>query len=235
MNVNHGFDQISSCPNCQVRAVELFDLNLSTEAAAEVRSMAKVRTHRAGEELFHEGDGPRGVFLIDTGRVKLIKRSADRPHVVKISRHGDVLGLGTTLTNRPHAVAAEALVDSTLRFLAAEQFLDFLKRHPMYLGQVVTFLEQHAHQETPPVVLGSAAEKVAAYLVDAAHRDGHATAEGTSVDLPITFRELSAVLRIRPERLEDVFDRFEDRHWLYRGSRSVTLLDEAGLVALTRH
>lgn len=54
------------------------------------------------------------------------------------------------------------------------------------------------------------------------------------VELPVTLGELSAILFVRTERLEDVFERFEDHHWMYRGQRTVTVLDEPALQAISQ-
>lgn len=234
MSLNHGFDQISSCPNCRIRAVELFDTGDLDDASGQIANMTEARSHKPGDTLFEEGDSARGIFLIDAGRLKLIKAAGKKREVIKIARHGDVLGVGATLTNRPHRVTAEALADTSLRFLPAASALRFLKAHPMVLGHIVTYLEQHVHQEPPPFVPTHSARKLANYLLEAVHREGLGTDEGTRLDLPVTLRELSWVLHIRPERLEDVMNRFEDRRWLYRGPRSVTVLDEAGLASVSK-
>ncbi len=234
MSLNHGFDRISSCPNCRVKAADLFDTGLSEGAIEELGSLTQRRTRLPGDVLFEEGHAPRGVFLIDAGRVKLSRRADARPQVVKIARSGDVLGLGATLTNRPHHVTGEVIAETSARFLPLQEFHRFLQRHGMYLGRLVVYLEQHVHHEQVPFAVSSAAKRVATFLLETAYREGRETTEGVCVELPVTLRELSSLLVVRPERLEDVFDRFEEYHWLYRGWRSVTLLDESALTAISR-
>lgn len=234
MKLNHGFDRISSCPNCRVKAADLFDTGLSEKASADFAQMAQVRTYAPGEILFAEGSEPVGVFLVDTGRVKLVRRADARPQVVKIARTGDVLALGATVTKAAHRVTAEVLSETRARFLAALKFHRFLKRRTMFIGHLVSYIEEHAHGEDAPFVMTAAARKVASFLLEAAHREGHETGEGVCVDLPVTLRELSGLLLVRAERIEGVFERFEDRRWLYRGQRAVTLLDEPALEAISR-
>jgi len=233
MKINHGFEQISSCPNCRVKAADLFDSGLSEKARADFARMAQVRSYAPDEILFEEGSTPKGVFLIDAGRVKLVRRADTRPRVVKIARMGDVLGLGATLTNAAHRVTAEVLAEMQVRFLPAVEFHRFLKRRTMFIGHLVTHIEEHAHGETSPFLLTAASRKLAAFLLQSAYRDGHETGEGVCIELPVTLRELSSMLFVRTERLEDVLERFEDRHWLYRGQRTVTLLDEPALQAIS--
>lgn len=229
MKISHGFEQISSCPDCRISAADLFDTGLSEKAKADFARSLQARTYEAGSALFAEGNAPLGVFLIDSGRVKLVRLADARPQVVKIARRGDVLGLGATLTQSPHGVTAEVLEETQARFLSAVEFHRFMKRRAMFIGHVVKYLEDHAHADPEPFQLTGAARKVAAYLVEKASNDGHETKEGKTVDLPITLGELSSILYVRSERLQDAFDRLEDHHWLYRGHRSVTLLDEAAL------
>jgi len=234
MKLNHGFDQISSCPNCRVKAADLFKTGLSEKASADFAQMAQVRTYVPGEIVFAEGSEPTGVFLVDTGRVKLVRRADARPQVVKIARTGDVLGLGATLKKTAHRVTAEVLSETKVRFLTALEFHRFLKPRTRYIGHLVSYIEEHAHGEEVPFVMTAAARKVASFVLESAYRDGRETGEGVSVDLPVTQGELSTLLFVRPERIEAVFERFEDRRWLYRGQRSVTLLDEAALLSISR-
>ncbi len=234
MKINHGFEQISSCPSCRVKAADLFDNGLSEKARVDFARMTRVHSYAPGETLFDEGSAPNAVFLIDTGRVKLVRRADARPQVVKIARTGDVLGLGATLSNAPHRVTAEVLTETHVRFLSAVEFHRFLKRRPMFIGHLVTYVEEHAHDDGSGLVLTAASRKLAAYLLQTAYREGHETSEGIRVDLPVTLSELSSMLFVRAERLEGVFDRFEDRHLIYRGPRTVTLLDEAALQAISR-
>ena len=233
MKIIHGFEQISSCPNCRVKAADLFDTGLSEKARAEFARMTQSHSYAPGEILFAEGSTPKGVFLIDAGRVKLVRLADARPHVVKIARAGDVLGLGATLTNATHRVTAEVLAEMQVRFLGAVEFHRFLKRRALFIGHLVTYIEDHAHGDSSPFVLTAASRKVASFLLQTAYREGHETAEGMCVELPVTLGELSSILFVRAERLEEVFQRFEDRHWLYRGQRTVTLLDEPALQAIS--
>ncbi len=227
MSLNHGFDRISSCPNCRVKAADLFD-------HPDFIPMTQVQKRAPGEMLFEENRAPLGVYLVDSGRVKLSRTADARLQVVKVARTGDVLGLGATLTNRLHQVTGQVLTDTVVRFYPIEEFHRFLKRHGMYLGRLVMYLEEHAHHDEAPFTITPAAVRVASFLLDTAHRDGRETPEGLRVDLPVTFRELSSVLIVPPDRLEDVLDRFEDHHWVYRGSRSVTVLEESALTAISR-
>jgi CRP/FNR family cyclic AMP-dependent transcriptional regulator len=234
MKINHGFEQISSCPDCRVSATDLFDGGLSERSKAELARSMESLSFVPGAVVFAQSSAPKGVFLINSGRLKLVRLSDDRPEVVKIARPGDVLGLSATLTHSPQRVTAEALEKTEMRFLSANDFHRFLKRQPMFIWHLVKYLEDHAHGDREPLLLTPAARKVAAYLVEKASSDGRQTKEGTAVDLPITLGELSSILYVRSERLQDAFNRLEDHHWLYRGNRSVTLLDETALREVSR-
>jgi CRP/FNR family transcriptional regulator len=233
MKLNHGFDRISACPDCRVEAAGVFDAGLSEKAKADFARAVQARSCAPGDVLFEEGSAPKGVFLIEGGSVKLVRRADARPQVVKIARRGDVLGLGATLTRAPHRVTAEVLAETQAGFLSVAEFHRFLKRHPMFIGRLVAYIEDHAHGERSPFTLTSASRKVAQFLLQSALQDGHETSEGTRIDLHVTLGELSSLLFVRTERLEDVFERFEDRHWIYRGQRTVTLLDEPALQAIS--
>jgi CRP/FNR family transcriptional regulator len=83
-----------------------------------------------GVTLFVEGQSPRGVFVLCSGRVKLSTSSADgRTLILRISESGDVLGLPATVTGKPYELTAEVIEPTQANFMARDDFLRFLRDH----------------------------------------------------------------------------------------------------------
>ena len=60
--------------------------------------------------LFIEGQQPRGVFVLCTGKAKLSTSSREGKTIItKVSEPGDVLGLNATISNCPYEVTAEMI------------------------------------------------------------------------------------------------------------------------------
>ena len=77
--------------------------------------------------LFVEGEEPRGVFILCSGRVKLTTSSTDGKRLIlKIVEAGEVLGLSAAILDRPYEVTAETIQPSQVNFIKRDDFLKFL-------------------------------------------------------------------------------------------------------------
>jgi CRP/FNR family transcriptional regulator len=75
-------------------------------------------------KLFNEGEPARGIFILQSGRVKLYLTSVDgRTLILRMAKAGDVLGLPGTLSGRQYEVTAETLGPCQLAFIKRDPFL----------------------------------------------------------------------------------------------------------------
>src|SRR6266702_1630997 len=109
MRAPYGLNIIDNCLACQVREEHLF-CNLPVDALQKLNEIKSTAVYPKSAVLFIEGQQPRGVFVLCTGKVKLSTSSSEgKTLITKISDAGDVLGLNATISNHPHEVTAEIL------------------------------------------------------------------------------------------------------------------------------
>src|SRR6266478_5488628 len=102
MRAPYGLEIIESCLSCPHREERLF-CNLTPPAVQKLAAITSAAAYPKGAILFVEGQSPRGVFILCSGRVKLSTSSADgRTLILRISEPGDVLGLSATVTGKPY-------------------------------------------------------------------------------------------------------------------------------------
>lgn len=119
----------SDCTRCSFRSERPF-CDLSDEAVAELDSIKFTSVYPKGALLFAEGEKPRGVFIICSGRVKLLTRSMEgRTMILRIAEAGEVLGLSSTVGNRPYEVGGETLEPCQINSIRRDDFLRFITKH----------------------------------------------------------------------------------------------------------
>jgi CRP/FNR family cyclic AMP-dependent transcriptional regulator len=75
-------------------------------------------------KLFSEGEPARGIFILQSGRVKLYFTSVDgRTLILRMAKAGDVLGLPGTLSGRQYELTAETMGPCQLAFIKRDPFL----------------------------------------------------------------------------------------------------------------
>jgi CRP-like cAMP-binding protein len=114
--------------------------------------LAKATAQAKGAVLFRQGQAPRGVFLLKHGRARLSMRSdAGRNVTFRNVGPGYVLGVPSTILNKPYLFTAELLEDSQVSFIPSDQVLEFLRKRSDLCFDVVQLLGGEL-MEMPPVV-----------------------------------------------------------------------------------
>lgn len=234
MTLNHGVDQIGSCPRCRIRSKDLFQQELAPRVCEMLSAAQRNQIFAEGARLFRQGQPAQGLFFIDDGRVKLTQTGVGgRQGLVKVARSGDLIGLGIMLSAGMHRVTASALERCFVRVITPPDFRNLLQQNPFYMGTIVSYLQCRAHGEPEPPRVAPFGARLASYLLDLA-AGGTVSDEGVRVDLGLTLRELAQCLRVSPESLLATLDGFEQRRWLYRQGHIVTVVDGVGLRKITR-
>jgi CRP/FNR family cyclic AMP-dependent transcriptional regulator len=169
MRAPYGLNILDNCVNCPVRAEHLF-CNLTLQAAQRLNDVKSTAVYPKGAMLFIEGQQPRGVFVLCTGKVKLSTSSRDGKTIItKISDSGDVLGLNAVVSNRPYEVTAEMMEPGQANFIPRDSLLHMLKDHPEVAVQVAQQLSRNyyvAYEEIRTLGLAaSPSEKFAKLLL----------------------------------------------------------------------
>jgi CRP-like cAMP-binding protein len=95
----------------------------------------------AGTSLFDEGEQPRGVYLIHSGAIELFFRTRNGTlKRVRSASVGEILGLGSVVSRRPHEYTARGVTASELGFIDRETFLQMLDESPAIWFSVLRLL-----------------------------------------------------------------------------------------------
>src|SRR5438309_2012735 len=129
MRTPYNVDTQNSCSDCTFRAERQF-CNMAAPAVKALDTIKFMAVYPKGSVLFVEGEQPRGVFIVCSGRVKLTTSSSEgKTLIVKIAEAGEVLGASATILGKPYEVSAEAIEPSQLNFIKREDFVRFLQSH----------------------------------------------------------------------------------------------------------
>src|SRR5215831_7368995 len=119
---------IENCVTCECKERRLF-CDLPTDLLQELNTIKFSSVYPKGAMLFIEGQSPRGVFVLCSGRVKLISCSSDGKTLMRVAEAGEVIGLSATISGKPYEVTAEVLESCQVNFIRAQDFLHFLEDH----------------------------------------------------------------------------------------------------------
>jgi CRP/FNR family cyclic AMP-dependent transcriptional regulator len=232
MRAPYGLEIIESCLSCPQREDRLF-CNLSPPAVQRLAAITSAAAYPKGATLFVEGQAPRGVFILCSGRVKLSTSSADgRTLILRISEPGEVLGLPATVTEKPYELTADVIEPAQANFISKEDFLRFLREHGEAAVRVAQQLGETYHSaiaEMRTIGLShSAGEKLARFLLElCADRD---EGEGEiRLTLTFTHEEIAQMIGTSRETVTRLFADFKKKQLLQVKGSTVILKNKAGL------
>src|SRR5947209_17826638 len=127
MSTPYGIQISENCLLCKLRQNGFF-CDMPKSALEEMEKVKYASAYPQAAVLFVEGQAPRGVYLICSGRVKLSTTSRDgKTLILRIAEAGEVLGLHATVSGKAYELTAESLQPCQLDFLRRDDFLKFLQ------------------------------------------------------------------------------------------------------------
>lgn len=199
----------------------------------ELVNLMRSVEYGADEAIFHEGTPAFGFFIICSGKAKLIKQGpAGKRQILKIVGPGELLGEENLFDGGTHTASARTLEPTRARFLKREDFLDFLKRHPMIalqLAEKVARELQGFQAKLIETAYESCRARLARLLLVLAEKYG--TVEG-EIQARISRTDLAEMAGISTETAIRTLGEFEERGLISLKRRKIAILDRAGLEEL---
>lgn len=120
-----------NCDWCPYKKNCFYDLIGTKESKRAWREMRLANKFKAGEVIFHEGERPRGLFVVCTGKVKVYKSSRlGQQLITRVESPGDLLGHISMLAQNSYTGTGEALETSVVSMIDEHTFLNFLIKYP---------------------------------------------------------------------------------------------------------
>jgi CRP/FNR family transcriptional regulator, cyclic AMP receptor protein len=232
----YGLDIIESCLACKTRAEHIF-CDLPPTALQAFESIKYATAYPKGAVLFVEGQGPRGIFVLCKGGVKLSMCSPDgKTLILRIAKLGEVLGLSATISGKPYELTAETMSPCQVNFVKREDFLRFLKGQSDACLRVAEQLGDKynsACRDLRTMVLShSAAEKLAKQLLEWSAKSGEATKAEPRLKLAFTHEEIAQIIGTSRETVTRLFSDLKKRQILQSKGSTLLIRNKAALKAM---
>src|SRR5450755_3446486 len=227
----YGLNILDNCLTCPTREEHLF-CDLPVPAVQRLNDIKSTAIYPKSAMLFIEGQQPRGVFVLCTGKAKLFTSSSEGKTVItKISDAGDVLGLSATISNRPYEVSAEMIEPGQANFITRDALLHFLREYGEVALRVAEQLSRNYYTAYEGIrTLGlsnSPAERFAKLLLGWAKTPGNG--DPLQVKLTLTHEEIAELIGTTRETVSRLFSQFKKKQIVQLKGASLTIRNKAAL------
>jgi CRP/FNR family transcriptional regulator len=235
MSTPYGLQITENCVICKLRHSGFF-CDLPKRSVEDLDKIKYAGAFPPGAVLFVEGQSPRGVYIICSGRVKLTTTSRDgKTLILRIAEAGEVLGLHGTVSEKPHDLTAETLQPCQLDFVKRDDFLKFLQSHPdacLHAAQHLSQDCQSAYEMIRSLGLShSVSEKLARLLLEWAS-GGEETKEGIRIKVALTHEEIAQLIGTSRETVTRVLGEFREKQYAHLRGSTLLIRNKAALEKL---
>lgn len=237
MPTPYNLDVHNDCVKCSVRQERMF-CNLAPETLKVLDGIKFTGIYPKNSMLFVEGEYPRGVFVLCSGRAKLTTSSSERGKtlIVKIAEVGEVLGASATILGKPYEVSAETIEPSQLNFIKRDDFLLFIRSHVdvcIHTAQQLSEKYQAAQRDLRSLGLSQTTSvRLARLLLDWCAGRGEQTPQGVRITLLLTHEEVAQMIGASRETVTRILSSFKRRRLIEVKGSSLFILDKSKLEAM---
>jgi CRP-like cAMP-binding protein len=196
---------------------------LSPREFASLAERCELMVLQRQQTLFAEGDAPLGVFLILTGRVRLVRSSPQgREQVLHEEGPGATLGEVPTFDGNGYVGSALAVDDATLVLVPRAPLLAALAREPRASTEVIRVLAARVRKFAALAAglgLRDVIGRLAVFLLEERDRTGQ-----PRIELPRTRDELAAHLGTVREQASRALSELKRQRLIEVDGRKVRIL-----------
>ncbi len=208
---------------------------LSANELAFVVQRAVSRRFSPGEFVFGEGDACTGMYVVESGHVRIFKTSAGgREQVLSIEGPSGSVAELPVFDGGNYPASVSAVEDSTLLFISKQDLHALCLAHPQVALKLLRVIGTRLRK-----LLGIIEElsfttvrhRLAAFLVRLAQREGKRAAGGIEVTLPASNQELAAQIGTVRELVSRNLSRFQSEKLIQMDGRQLVIVDLKALEA----
>jgi CRP/FNR family cyclic AMP-dependent transcriptional regulator len=156
MKSPYGLDMIEDCTQCSHTNPSFF-CGFSREVRQSLNQVSHKSILPAGAILFVEGQTPRGVFVLCSGKVNLSTTSREgKILILKTAEPGEALGLSAAVSGVNYETTAATATPCQLNFVERKRFLELLQTHSevaLHTAQCLSRDFQSAYRDIHDLVL----------------------------------------------------------------------------------
>jgi CRP/FNR family cyclic AMP-dependent transcriptional regulator len=201
--------------------------DLPEEDVHALTSVAKRRTFRAGEVIFHREDPGQVLYIIKDGKVKMCIISPDGQEIsLAVLGKGEYFGEFALLDGLPRSTDAVALEKVECYTLQRSDFLNAIFKNPkiaILVLEALTKRLRNTDQMVEDLIFLDVYGRVAKKLLELADAHGIKVDDGIRIDVRLTQQELASMVGASRESVNKVLGYFTDKDFISTDKHRITL------------
>jgi len=172
-----------------------FFLGLTSEEQHLLLAQMVEQHYAAGDYLFMEGQPAEWLYLVLSGRVKMVKHSPDgHETILAILNGGQIVGEVGVLTGGAYPASAQAMETVTASGLPRRAYVELVQQHPALGWSLIEELGrrlERAHETIRSLAVEKVEQRIARLLLRLAAASGRRQGDAVILTVPLTRQEIA--------------------------------------------
>jgi CRP-like cAMP-binding protein len=187
--------------------------------------------------LYHEGEVPKGVYILLSGKIKFLQLNFDGTiQILFIYSEGDMFGHGTVLSNDKYSVTAMALEDCEILYIEKDHFLTILKDSPRLSNLFLQSISQEFAVLLNRITIfaqRSIKERLAFFLLILNEKYKSPGQLYDETEIKVNRSDLASYIGTSLENLVRTLKDFRDKNYIRTDRKSIYINNFEALYSLT--
>jgi CRP/FNR family transcriptional regulator len=188
-----------------------------------------MRQYGAGEQIFGEGEPCQGLYVVETGRIKIFKTSTGgREQVLSIDGPGSSVAELPVFDGGSYPASAAAVTDSVMVFVSRQDFQSLCMEYPSVALRVLKVVGSRLRRLVgiiEELSFTTVKHRLAALLLNMAKESGQKSGKSVEFTLPATNQDLAAMIGTVRELVSRNLSRLQAEGIVSIDGRTVTIPD----------
>jgi CRP/FNR family transcriptional regulator len=200
--------------------------DLDQHELSHLAHRAVTKKYTAGEVIFHTGDPCPGLYIVETGSVRIFKTSFNgREQVLGIDGPGSSIAELPVFDGGPYPASAAAIPESTILFISKQDFQDVCLEYPKVALKVLRVIGRRLRGLVgiiEELSFTTVRHRLIAMLLRLA-KEGQKTQAGIAVTLPANNQELASQIGTVRELVSRNMSRLQAEGLIHIEGRNITI------------
>ena len=214
-----------------LRNLQMF-ATLSDTELEEIASKLVVKNYRKDEVILWQDDTNAYMYLVLTGRVKVVATTEDGKEIIKaIHGAGDSFGELSLLDCKTSPAEVVAMKETSAAIISKENFLKIIHTHEKVLDNLLHMFcvrLRESWERVEMVNFKNSEQRITMLLHQLAGTHSEKVAEGTLLNIRLTHQTLASMSGLTRETVSRTLDSLQKDNFIkiHKGDRKIILLPE---------
>jgi CRP-like cAMP-binding protein len=220
-----------NCNNCKARLSSTFsELNLDDTLWLNEIKLSKA--YKKGELIFKEGNYPKGLFCVHSGKIKVAQLGDDgKEQIVHLINNGDIMGHRAILGDDQYSCSSMAMEDSQVCFIPKDAFNGMLNNNAKLALKIAHLLADELkalEKKVTHSVQNSVRERVAESILQLKQNYGMRP-DNQTINVVVTREDLANLAGTSRETATRYLYEFQNLNVIQLVGKTIKVLDEKKL------